>query len=67
MADEDAVAEAHTCPPCRGTGTVVSHLGGQARPVTCPWCDGTGALSPGHDAQARWRERGEDPDHDDAA
>ena len=44
------------CPPCRGTGTVVSNLGGTAHDVTCPWCDGSGHLIPGHDAQAARRE-----------
>jgi DnaJ-class molecular chaperone len=40
------------CPPCRGTGRIVSHLGGSASTVTCPWCEGTGHVLPGHDAQA---------------
>jgi DnaJ-class molecular chaperone len=44
------------CPPCRGTGTVVSNLGGTAHDVTCPWCEGSGFLIPGHDAQAARRE-----------
>jgi DnaJ-class molecular chaperone len=44
------------CPPCRATGSVISNLGGTAQTVECPWCDGSGRLSPGHDAQARWRE-----------
>jgi DnaJ-class molecular chaperone len=44
------------CPPCRGTGTVVSNLGGAAHDVTCPWCEGGGVLIPGHDAQAARRE-----------
>ena len=30
------------CPPCRGTGQVVSTQGGEAKPVTCPWCGGSG-------------------------
>ena len=30
------------CPPCRGTGTVISSEGGEPHPVTCPWCGGTG-------------------------
>jgi hypothetical protein len=46
------------CAPCRGTGRIVSRLGGSSRTITCPWCEGTGHVLPGHDAQARWR-RGE--------
>jgi DnaJ-class molecular chaperone len=41
------------CAPCRGTGRIVSRLGGSASTVTCPWCEGTGTVIPGHDAQAR--------------
>jgi DnaJ-class molecular chaperone len=41
------------CAPCRGTGKVISNLGGSATVVTCPWCEGTGIFIPGHDAQAR--------------
>ena len=51
--------ERATCSPCRGTGQVISNLGGEAKQVTCPWCDGTGQFVPGHDAQAR--EGGEGP------
>jgi len=40
--------------PCRGTGAVVSYLGGEANSVSCPWCEGTGTRHPGIDAQARW-------------
>jgi hypothetical protein len=36
---------------------VISNLGGESREVDCPWCDGSGVYQPGHDAQARWRER----------
>jgi hypothetical protein len=43
------------CPACRETGKVISNLGGTPSAVDCPWCDGTGRLTPGHDAQARWR------------
>jgi DnaJ-class molecular chaperone len=49
-------AEQRPCSPCRGTGSVISGLGGTPQQVTCPWCDGTGVFQPGHDAQARWRE-----------
>jgi DnaJ-class molecular chaperone len=55
--EEPATEEAPpTCPPCRGTGRVVSRLGGSSSTVTCPWCEGTGHVIPGHDAQRRWRE-----------
>ncbi|MGZ4198510.1 MAG: hypothetical protein ACXVEW_07400 [Solirubrobacteraceae bacterium] len=40
------------CTPCRGTGKVISNLGGESHEVTCPWCDGTGVFVPGKDAQA---------------
>lgn len=41
---------------CRGTGQVISNLGGQARQATCPWCRGHGLRIPGSDAQAHWGE-----------
>jgi DnaJ-class molecular chaperone len=40
-----------TCRPCRGTGSVISGLGGEQTQVTCPWCGGTGVREPGRDAQ----------------
>ena len=43
------------CFACRGTGQVVSHLGGEEQLVACPWCEGSGLRLVGHDAQARWR------------
>ncbi len=43
------------CLACRGTGQVVSHLGGEEQLVACPWCEGSGLRLVGHDAQARWR------------
>ena len=39
------------CTPCRGTGQVVSGLGGTPHEVTCPWCGGSGEFGPGRDAQ----------------
>jgi DnaJ-class molecular chaperone len=45
------------CTPCRGTGKVISGLGGTPQAVTCPWCDGTGRFAPGHDAQGARREQ----------
>ena len=40
-----------TCSACRGTGKVISNLGGSAHEVTCPWCGGDGVFHPGRDAQ----------------
>jgi DnaJ-class molecular chaperone len=57
MSDQepDAEAQQRECLACRGTGKVLSKKGGDEAQVDCPWCDGTGTVSPGHDAQARWR------------
>ena len=68
MSADNETKEPVPCSPCRGTGSVISNLGGTQRPVTCPWCDGTGRIPPGHDAQARWREGAGGPGGgDDAA
>jgi len=40
--------------PCRGSGQVISNLGGTPSRISCPWCQGTGVRVPGIDAQARW-------------
>jgi DnaJ-class molecular chaperone len=40
------------CTACRGTGTVISGLGGTPHEVSCPWCGGTGRFEPGRDAQS---------------
>jgi DnaJ-class molecular chaperone len=45
------------CSACRGTGTVISNLGGEPHELRCPWCDGGGVALPDHDAQAHWREQ----------
>jgi DnaJ-class molecular chaperone len=45
------------CSPCRGTGQVVSKLGGDEHRVTCPWCGGSGVRDPARDAQAHPAER----------
>jgi DnaJ-class molecular chaperone len=47
------------CTVCRGTGRVISGLGGTPTPITCPWCTGTGRRIPGHDAQAARQGAGE--------
>ncbi len=44
------------CTPCRGTGKLISGLGGTPQSVTCPWCDGSGRFDAAHDAQAARRE-----------
>jgi DnaJ-class molecular chaperone len=50
------MSEAPPCSACRGTGEVISTLGGEPHRVRCPWCDGTGRVPPDHDAQAAARE-----------
>jgi len=45
------------CTPCRGTGRVISTLGGSPQPVTCPWCEGSGRFASGHDAQEGAKRR----------
>jgi DnaJ-class molecular chaperone len=55
--DGDPVAAAHgprECMPCRGTGKLISNLGGEPSTVTCPWCDGDGVRLVEVDAQAKW-------------
>ncbi|HEV7808261.1 MAG TPA: hypothetical protein VGO80_20810 [Solirubrobacteraceae bacterium] len=52
VTDEQARGEPLPCAPCRGTGVVISNLGGEPSQVTCPWCEGSGMQLPGHDAQA---------------
>jgi len=47
---------------CRGSGQVISNLGGTPSQVECPWCGGRGARVPGIDAQARWAADGEGTD-----
>ena len=40
--------------PCRGTGRVISNLGGAQSTLPCPWCEGAGVRPAAIDAQARW-------------
>jgi DnaJ-class molecular chaperone len=59
MATEDDAEDAQRpCGPCRGTGRLISNLGGEPHEVACPWCEGTGHFLPGHDAQSRFRGDG---------
>jgi DnaJ-class molecular chaperone len=53
-ADEETpeTAEPVPCTVCRGTGTLISNLGGSPSNVDCAWCEGTGVFLPDHDAQA---------------
>jgi len=44
---------------CRGTGRVISNLGGSPKTVACPWCGGSGLRPAEVDAQAHWGEGGE--------
>ena len=58
----DRTEEAHQpreCMPCRGSGKVISNLGGEPSTVSCPWCEGSGVRVAGIDAQAKWGEAGE--------
>jgi DnaJ-class molecular chaperone len=50
--------DASVCTACRGTGQVISGLGGTPHRVTCPWCEGSGRFIPDHDAQAHIAEGG---------
>ena len=52
MAAREDTRDETTCRPCRGTGTVISGLGGEQSKQPCPWCGGTGVRQPGIDAQA---------------
>ena len=46
--------EPRECMPCRGSGQVISNLGGEPKQVACPWCGGGGVRVPDTDAQSRW-------------
>jgi DnaJ-class molecular chaperone len=62
---EDRAESSHEpreCMACRGTGRVISNLGGTPSTVTCPWCEGGGMRVPGIDAQERWL--GESVEHE---
>jgi len=65
----DAAPEPRECMACRGSGKVISNLGGSPSTVTCPWCEGASVRLPDVDAQARWprEEPPGEPDADAAA
>ena len=50
----EATHEPRECMACRGTGRVVSNLGGTPSTVQCPWCEGSGLRQAEIDAQAHW-------------
>jgi hypothetical protein len=52
---------------CRGSGSVISNLGGTPSTITCPWCRGGGMRVADIDAQAQWLERASDEAVPDAA
>ena len=49
--------EPRECMACRGTGQVLSNLGGTESRVSCPWCAGSGIRQADVDAQAAWSGR----------
>jgi hypothetical protein len=52
----EASHEPRECMPCRGSGLVISNLGGTPKTVRCPWCGGGGLRLPEVNAQAKWLE-----------
>lgn len=52
----DTVEELAPCGACRGSGSVISNIGGNPHSVSCPWCEGRGLFLADHDAQAHWRQ-----------
>ena len=58
-----STSDATTCTACRGTGKVVSSLGGHEHEVVCPWCEGSGHRIPGIDAQEHPAESGDATAH----
>jgi len=52
---DTATHEPRECMACRGSGRVISNLGGTPSTVECPWCGGSGMRPAEVDAQQRWR------------
>jgi DnaJ-class molecular chaperone len=58
MSTEETLPEGRSeCTPCRGTGRLISNLGGEAHEVTCPWCGGSGRFVQGRNAQEHAGEK----------
>jgi DnaJ-class molecular chaperone len=58
---EDQAPASHgprECMACRGSGQVISSLGGTPSKLTCPWCEGAGVRIADINAQAKWLEQG---------
>jgi hypothetical protein len=67
MSADDASSSV-PCSACRGTGKVISRLGGEPSELVCPWCEGGGRrLGPEHDAQKVHHGGGDDEPPDQAA
>jgi DnaJ-class molecular chaperone len=50
MAGDEPIPDTQ-CRACRGTGRVISGLGGTPNEIVCPWCEGSGEFIPEHNAQ----------------
>jgi DnaJ-class molecular chaperone len=61
MATEESTPADQICDPCRGTGRLISGLGGEPHQIVCPWCEGSGHRIPGRDAQEHPAEGGTAP------
>jgi DnaJ-class molecular chaperone len=59
-AETGQAAEPVECSACRGTGKVISRLGGEEQQVDCPWCEGGGTRLREHNAQEHSRGEGGD-------
>ena len=60
-------ADPQQCTACRGTGKLISGLGGEPHEVVCPWCQGGGRRIQGIDAQEHPSEGGGTQAADDGA
>jgi DnaJ-class molecular chaperone len=62
-----ATHEPRECMACRGSGQVISNLGGTPSTVSCPWCGGQGVRMADVDAQAHWATAEGESSQDSAA